>query len=202
MYDKTNREGNTQNKIFTIPNVLSFFRLCLIPLLIWLYCVEHNFMWTAYILLLSGATDIVDGFIARRFHMISDLGKVLDPIADKLTQASMLFCLLTRFPLMIAPIALMLFKEMCMGISGFLVIKKAGTVLGANWHGKVATCLLYGMMLLHVVWYDIPSIVSNICVASCMVMMIISLILYGRRNWNTLKHKSKNNDIQSEGTKI
>ncbi|MDO5390860.1 MAG: CDP-alcohol phosphatidyltransferase family protein [Eubacteriales bacterium] len=200
MNDKTSREGNTQNKIFTIPNILSFFRLCLIPFLIWLYCVEHNSMWTAYILLLSGATDIIDGFIARRFHMVSDLGKVLDPIADKLTQATMLFCLLTRFPLMIAPIVLMLFKELCMGISGFQVIRKVGIVPGADWHGKVATCLLYGMMLLHVVWHDIPPMISNICIVICMAMMIISLVLYGQRNWNALKHSLKNNAPQSEGT--
>ncbi len=49
-------------------------------------------------LLLSGVTDLADGFIARHFHMISDLGKVLDPVADKLTQAAVLFCLITRFP--------------------------------------------------------------------------------------------------------
>lgn len=56
--------------------------------------------------------------------MISDVGKILDPVADKLTQATMLFCLLTRFPLMIAPLGLMILKELFMCITGFLVIKK------------------------------------------------------------------------------
>ena len=93
------KEGNTgssQSRILTIPNLLSFFRLCLIPVFMWLYCVEKNYLWTGIILILSGLTDTVDGIIARKFNMISDLGKVLDPIADKLTQAAMLFCLLTR----------------------------------------------------------------------------------------------------------
>ena len=58
--------------------------------------------------------------------MVSDLGKVLDPVADKLTQAAMLVCLLLRFPLMILPLVLLLIKETFMGISGFLVIKKNG----------------------------------------------------------------------------
>ena len=94
--------GNTtmsQKKIITIPNILSFFRLCLIPVIIWLYTVEKNDAAAGAVLILSGATDVADGFIARHFHMISDLGKVLDPIADKLTQAAMLFSLCTRLSL-------------------------------------------------------------------------------------------------------
>lgn len=83
--DKT-VQRSYQNKILTIPNVLSFFRLCLIPVIIWMYCSKRDYVRTAVILLLSGATDILDGFIARRFNMVSDLGKVLDPVADKLTQ--------------------------------------------------------------------------------------------------------------------
>ena len=170
----------TQNKIFTIPNILSFFRLCLIPVFMWLYCVEKNYIWTGIILILSGVTDTVDGFIARRFNMVSDLGKVLDPVADKLTQAAMLFCLLTRFPLMIIPLGLMVFKECFMGVTGFLVIQKTGKVFGADWHGKVNTWLLYAMMILHVFWYNIPDTVSRVLIGICVVMMMISLILYGR----------------------
>lgn len=108
-----NKKQKTHNnsRILTIPNLLSFFRLCLILLIIWLYCVEENYSWAGYTLILSGITDIVDGFIARRFHMTSDLGKVLDPVADKLTQAAMLVCLLVRFPFMIVPLVLLLIKE-------------------------------------------------------------------------------------------
>lgn len=174
--------SNTQKKILTIPNVLSFFRLCLIPIFIWLYCVKEDTSMTCAVLLLSGFTDVIDGFIARHFHMISDLGKILDPIADKLTQAAMLFCLFTRFPLMLAPLALMILKELLVGSTGFLVIQKTGQVYGANWHGKAATCCLFTMMLLHVVWYDIPPTVSNVSIITCIIMMILSLILYVIRN--------------------
>lgn len=179
--------AETQNRIFTIPNLLSFFRLCLIPVFMWLYCVEKSYLWTGIILILSGLTDTVDGIIARKFDMISDLGKVLDPIADKLTQAAMLFCLLTRFPLMIAPLALMVVKEFFMGVTGLLVIQKTGKVFGADWHGKVNTWLLYAMMILHVFWYDIPDIVSKVLIGVCVVMMLISLLLYGRNNMKALR---------------
>lgn len=184
------KEGNTgssQSKILTIPNLLSFFRLCLIPVFMWLYCVEKNYLWTGIILIISGLTDTVDGIIARKFNMISDLGKVLDPIADKVTQAAMLFCLLTRFPLMIAPLALMVVKEFFMGVTGLLVIQKTGKVFGADWHGKVNTWLLYAMMILHVFWYNIPDIVSKVLIGICVVMMLISLVLYGRHNLKALR---------------
>lgn len=185
-----NKEENTdssQSRILTIPNLLSLFRLCLIPVFMWLYCVEKNYLWTGIVLIISGLTDTVDGIIARKFNMISDLGKVLDPIADKVTQAAMLFCLLTRFPLMIAPLALMVVKEFFMGVTGLMVIQKTGKVFGADWHGKVNTWLLYAMMILHVFWYNIPDIVSKVLIGICVVMMLISLVLYGRHNLKALR---------------
>lgn len=184
------KEGNTgssQSRTLTIPNLLSLFRLCLIPVFMWLYCVEKNYLWTGIVLIISGLTDTVDGIIARKFNMISDLGKVLDPIADKVTQAAMLFCLLTRFPLMIAPLALMVVKEFFMGVTGLMVIQKTGKVFGADWHGKVNTWLLYAMMILHVFWYNIPDIVSKVLIGICVVMMLISLVLYGRHNLKALR---------------
>ncbi|MDM8210925.1 CDP-alcohol phosphatidyltransferase family protein [Mediterraneibacter glycyrrhizinilyticus] len=184
---KERSTGSSQSKILTIPNLLSFFRLCLIPVFMWLYCVERNYLWTGIILIISGLTDTVDGIIARKFNMISDLGKVLDPIADKVTQAAMLFCLLTRFPLMIAPLALMVVKEFFMGVTGLLVIQKTGKVFGADWHGKVNTWLLYAMMIIHVFWYNIPDVVSKVLIGICVVMMLISLVLYGRHNLKALR---------------
>ena len=181
----------SQHKILTIPNLMSFFRLCLIPVFIWLYCFKGNYLWTGIVLILSGITDMLDGFVARHFHMVSDLGKMLDPVADKLTQVSMLFCLVTRFPLMTVPIVLMFIKEIFMGITGLMVIRKTGSVFGADWHGKVSTCLLYAMMILHVFWYDIPDDISNLLIIVCTIMMCISLALYGRHHIKVLTGKKE-----------
>ena len=191
MKSTSNDTYNTQNKILTIPNMLSFFRLCLIPVIMWLYCVEDNYLWAGIVLIVSGITDTVDGFVARHFHMTSDLGKVLDPVADKLTQAAMLFCLLTRFPLMILPLGIMVLKEFFMGVTGLMVIQKTGEVFGADWHGKVTTWLLYAMMILHVFWYNIPAALSRVLIAACVVMMLISLVLYGRHNLKALREDRK-----------
>lgn len=181
------QDAKTKQKIVTIPNILSCFRICLIPLIVWLYCAEQNFLGAGYVLILSGATDIVDGFVARHFNMISDLGKMLDPFADKLTQAAMMICLFTRFPLIIVPLILMAVKEIFMSVTGFLIIKNSGKVLSANWHGKVATCLLYGMMILHVFWNEISCTVSAFSIAVCTVMIGISFVLYGISNVKALK---------------
>ena len=102
---------NYQNKIITIPNILSFFRICLIPVIVWLYNVKQDYLWTLFILLLSAVTDIVDGIIARKCNMISDFGKAFDPVADKLTQMAMLFCLVSRFPYMMIPLCFLWLKK-------------------------------------------------------------------------------------------
>ena len=191
MHSESGNTNSSQNKIITIPNILSFFRLCLIPVIIWLYTVKKNDIAAGAVLILSGATDVVDGFIARHFHMISNLGKVLDPIADKLTQAAMLFCLCTRFPLMVLPLALMVLKEAFMGITGLLIIRKTKSVFGADWHGKAATVLLYATMIIHVFWYQIPVAVSDVLIGACTVMIFISFVLYARHNIQLLKEQPK-----------
>ncbi len=168
-----------KKQIITIPNILSLCRLLMIPFLIWLYCFKENYLGTAILLAISGLTDIIDGYIARRFDMVSDFGKIFDPIADKLTQAAMLICLVTRFNFMVLPLSILVIKEMFAAITGIMVIKKSGKVDSAVWHGKVTTALLYGTMGLHIVWFNIPMLLSDILIVICSVMQILSCCLYG-----------------------
>ncbi len=178
-----------KNKIITIPNILSFIRILLIPVIVWLYLAEENYIAAGIVLLVSGLTDIVDGFIARTFNMISDIGKVLDPFADKATQGVTLLCLIARFPLMWIPIIFLLIKESFMALSGFLVVRRCEIVLGANWHGKAATTLLTATMALHLFWYNIPAAVSHITIILSSAMIILSLVLYAIRNVHYLLGK-------------
>lgn len=177
----------TQNKILTIPNLLSLFRLLLIPLIIWMYTFKKEYFAAGTLLILSGLTDLADGFIARHFNAVSNVGKILDPIADKLTQAAMLFCLVTRFPLMAAPLGVLVLKEIFIGTTGLLMIRKTGEVIGADFHGKVATILLYIMMILHIFWISIPAGISAATIGICLVSMIFTLFIYGKRNVKVLR---------------
>lgn len=182
-------EDKYKHKIITIPNILSLFRLLLIPLIIWLYMVKQDPLWTTAVLALSGLTDIVDGIIARKCHMISDFGKAFDPVADKLTQIAMLFCLVSRFRWMLLPLGLLVIKEVSAGIVSLLVIRKTGDVYGAVWHGKATTVSLYSMMLIHLLWFDIPSVVSGILIGACTALILLSAVLYGIQNMSILLNK-------------
>lgn len=186
---KNKTPGKYQKKIITIPNILSFFRLCLIPMIVWLYCFKKDYFWTTFTLVLSGVTDIVDGIIARKFDMVSDFGKAFDPVADKLTQIVTLLCLVTRFPLMLIPLVILTIKEIVAATLNVVTIKRTGKVMGAVWHGKLNTVLLYGMMILHLIWYTIPPVVSNIMIIGCTIMMLTSSVLYSRRNVHELKEQ-------------
>ncbi len=177
--------------ILTIPNILSFFRIVLIPIIVVLYCKYEMYSATTLVILVSGLTDVVDGWIARKFRMVSDFGKILDPISDKLTQASILLCLFTRFPHMIYLFVLMAVKETLMGVTGLLSIRSSGEVQGADWHGKLTTCLLYGMMLVHIVWHGITTQVSDLLLSFVACAMLFSLIMYVMRNVHVIKeHKA------------
>ncbi len=186
-----NSENKTENKILTIPNLLSLFRLILIPVIIWLYWFRKDYFPAGVLLIISGLTDLADGYIARHFNAVSNVGKILDPIADKLTQAAMLFCLVTRFPLMAAPFGFLVIKEVFIGTTGLLMIRKTGKVVGADFHGKVATTLLYAMMILHIFWIDIPSAVSAVSILICLVSMAFTLLTYGSRNMRVLPGQEK-----------
>ena len=125
-----------KDEFFTIPNMLSILRLLLIPVIVYLYCVKRNNLWTLIVVVFSTLTDIVDGFIARRFNMITDFGKFLDPVADKATQLTVFACLITRYKLMLVPFLVLLVKELGSLIFRLVVYKKTEVVEGAHWHGK------------------------------------------------------------------
>ena len=182
-------EERYKHKIITIPNILSLFRLLLIPVIMWMYIVKEDPVLTTVILALSGITDIVDGIIARKCHMVSDFGKAFDPVADKLTQIAMLLCLVSRFKWMLLPLCVMVVKEVTAGILGLLVIRKTGNVYGAVWHGKATTVSLYSMMIIHLIWFNIPGVISGILIGACTALALLSAFMYSRENVRILLEK-------------
>lgn len=187
MFTVIENANRYKNKIITIPNVLTFFRLCLIPLIVWLYCFKKDPILTPIVFLLSGATDIIDGFIARKFNMISDFGKAFDAVADKLTQIAVLICLITNFPLMAIPLAFLIVKEILAAILNTITLKKTGNVVSAVWHGKANTVIIYFTMFIHIMWVNIPCTISNILVLASVAMMLISSVLYTKSDVKAIK---------------
>ncbi len=167
----------TSKQIFTIPNILSFFRILLIPAFVWAFFANMPYL-SAGLVILSALTDVVDGFIARKFNMVSDLGKALDPIADKLTLLSLLICLCFTSNIILYLLILFVIKEVLMGIEGLIIIKCTGTTYSARWYGKITTAILYLTMFIHIVWLEIPQIASFVFICLCEFSVIASFILY------------------------
>jgi len=187
----TIRARLTVKDAFSIPNIMSYFRMLLIPVFMVTYLKFHLNYLTFGIIVLSALTDIFDGFIARKFHMITDWGKLIDPVADKLTQFCVMICLVFRFHIMIYLAVIIVVKEITTFTIGYLTFHKTGKVRSADWHGKVCTALLYGTFMLHFLWEDIPRTVTNGLVLACGVMMLLSFVLYISRYDTMIKKADK-----------
>lgn len=177
---KRNIGRQIRAEAFSIPNILSYFRLLLIPLFIVLY-VQENFTEALITLAASGLSDILDGRIARKYDMVTDLGKVLDPVADKLTQCAMMLCVAMRYPAMWWLLGLHVVKETVMLIMGWYVLKRTDTVNSAIWAGKLCTGVIYAVMMLHVILPHLPQPVSVGCTIVCAGLIVLSLIVYTAR---------------------
>lgn len=169
-----------RQEAFSIPNLLSYFRLLLIPLFIQLY-IRGDFTEALITLAASGLSDIIDGRIARKYNMVTDLGKVLDPVADKLTQCAMMICVATRYPAMWWLLGIHVVKELIMIVVGYYVLKKTDTVNSAIWCGKLCTGVIYAVMMSHVILPDIPQSVSAASAAVCAGLIVLSLVVYMAR---------------------
>ena len=174
------RSRLTAKQIFTIPNILSFVRIALIPIIIWLYVGKENYRAAFVMILISSFTDIADGFIARHFNMITDFGKMIDPVADKLTQIAILFCLVSRFPLMLLPLCIMPIKEIVSFFMRLRLFQKSEEVHGAVWHGKLNTVILYTVVCAHIV-FPIAiegTLLSTVSILFSSGFMVFSFIMY------------------------
>ena len=187
MRSQDNGSENVSNKIITIPNILTMVRIILVPIFMVLYIGKKEYLTAAILIVAANVTDAVDGFVARHFHMVSRLGKALDPVADKLMQAGTMICLVSRFPHMLWLLIVIIVKETVTGITGLYVIKKTGVVKSAVWHGKLTTVFLFVNMVLHLFWEGITPTVSDILIIISLILMLLSFTLYMMRYIKMLK---------------
>lgn len=189
------------NKIITVPNILSFIRLCLIPVILWEYIFLKKYILAAVTVIISGITDVVDGFIARKFNMVSHVGRILDPVADKLTQMAVIACLCSRYIMMVVPLAILVVKELANGIIALVMLKRTGNTINSRWHGKLATVILYVMMVTHLFWVNIPTFVSDIFIWTSIGAMALSFVLYTLQNSEAIKSPKEisENNVEKQG---
>ena len=170
---------NWKKEILTIPNLLSLFRLLLIPVYMTIYlnaAKPTDYYLAAAILAASCLTDLVDGFIARRFNMISNVGKLLDPIADKLTQFTLIVSLAFRYTVLRYLIALFVVKESFQLFAVGVNLRKKKMLDGALITGKICTTVLFTSLIAMVL---IPTLKESTVGVIAAVDAIFMLIAFG-----------------------
>ena len=174
-------QKSKRSQILSIPNILTFIRIVLIPVCIVLYFKAKDradYIITGSVLALSCITDMFDGLIARKFNMITTLGKILDPIADKGTQFAMIICLSVKWPMLFFILPLFIIKEGFQFICGAIYYKKGKILSKALLPGKICTTVMFVSMIAIIAIPNITATTISILTALCCVFLAISFISY------------------------
>lgn len=171
----------TAKEVFSIPNILSYIRILLIPVFLYLYInatESKDYYVAGLIIIISALTDLFDGLIARKFNQITEFGKIVDPVADKLTQIAIVIALMFRYHYMWILVLLFIIKELFMGINGLILLRKGKKLDGAKWFGKVSTAVFYIAMGVLITF---PSLHPNIATLLMIItggFLTLSFVLY------------------------
>lgn len=175
----------------TLPNVISLIRILLIPIFVYcyFYLPKEYYFFSAIILAISGITDVLDGYIARKFNLSSKLGKILDPISDKLTQLALCICLSIRYNNLVFLLLIFLIKEFGMLIGGISMVKKGIDIPASKWYGKISTFLFYVLTLIIMLIPNISDIWLNFYSIIIITVSIFALVMYGIKYYKILNKK-------------
>lgn len=173
-----------------LPNKLTVLRVCMVPIFV-IFMLWENLGTTgryiaALIFILASMTDWLDGYLARKNNLVTDFGKFMDPIADKLLVCSAMICLVEQGMLASWMVIVIIGREFI--ISGFrLVASDKGTVIAASYWGKFKTVfqmIMVIMLILNLggVWNTIAQVITWIA----LILTVVSLVDYLKKNWNVL----------------
>lgn len=199
----------------TVPNLLSLIRILLIPVFGVLFYQGH-IGWAVIVLVISGLTDFFDGKIARRFNQISELGKMLDPVADKLTQITIAIVIFLEFNKSTNPtmqwfkwvFLFFLFKELLMVIIGAIMLACGLRPVAAEIYGKVATFVFYAVMVLVIAFgpeigalrtlFVLPDWLMIALVILAAVLTFVALLSYAPPTYKQFREKKAEKNAKKE----
>ena len=188
--------------LFNIPNCLCCFRILLIPLFLYVYFVadfKNRYLGAAFVLVISGISDFLDGFIARKFNMVTDFGKFIDPVADKLTQFVVAITLLFSYPLAWVLLIIIILKDLMLAIVGLYLYDYGLKITGASWWGKIATAYFYVIVIVLIGLHIPNTVISFVLIITGSVLMLLSFILYAKELRYMVKEKDKLLNEQKNG---
>jgi cardiolipin synthase len=197
---KQNYERVDTTDILTVPNALSFLRILLItPFMI--FFLNGNYIWAASMIIISGLTDCVDGFLARKLHQVSEFGKLLDPVADKLTLLAVGVGICIVAPEVIPVMIILIIKDLLMMAGGSALIKNHIKPPQARWYGKLGTILFYfsvcTIVVLKVANIEVPYL-SILMLSVTAAAMIFALIKYFLLFMELIKNSDTNQNEKGE----
>ena len=180
-----------EKEIFNVPNILSMIRLCMIPATV-ILIVYDRLLWGLAVFITAELTDLLDGYIARKYNLITKLGSWLDPLADKLMALAVLITFFTKGIVPPVVLAVVLIKELLMIIGGAIVVKR-GYATTANVYGKVAGLMLnlaIGSGFMHFIWapYD------QYAMYAATVFVVAAFVQYAVKNISVILNKEKNKE--------
>ena len=172
---------NWKKELLTIPTLLSLFRLLLIPVYVMIYInasKPDDYFLAAAILAVSCLTDLVDGKIARHFNMVSTVGKILDPLADKATQFTLIVCLAIKHRIVRYMVGIFFIKEMFQLIAGIISIRKGRMLRGALLTGKICTTVLFISLIIMILMPDLQESLINTITLIDIAFLTLSFVDY------------------------
>ena len=176
-----------------IPNILTIIRFILIPF-IFISVVSKHYFTGLIIFTISAITDVLDGYIARKYNYITDIGKLIDPLTDKLTQISLLLALSILGILPWWIFAVVFIKECVMVISASVLYSKKDVVVYSKWYGKLATVLFYLAIVVSLIinqfHISVPFRIDLYLYYLAIIATIFSLIMYGIKFKNKPKEEN------------
>lgn len=167
-----------------LPNILSVFRICLVPAFVAAYVLDGGEIkyYAIGIFIVANLSDVLDGYIARRFNAQTEIGKVLDPLGDKLITFAALICIASQYRVLIWAVCVFFIKEVLMGIGGLLIRKRAKIELPpSHWLGKAATVTFFVVCLVLLTFsHYIPDSIAVIMMAAAVALALVAFINYLR----------------------
>ena len=184
-------------KLKNIPNILSFIRILLVFVFLFVFFALNNTYLALLIFLIAGATDVIDGYLARRNNWITNLGKILDPFADKLMQCTVLLSLYIKKIVPLWFIIPFFAKEIFTLVIGFIVIRRRSVNVVSKWYGKFAVCLFYATIAISIIFEDFlnaHTVLSILIYIPAVVFALAALVAY-------VKHYAylKKEDVNKSG---
>jgi CDP-diacylglycerol--glycerol-3-phosphate 3-phosphatidyltransferase len=156
------------------------FRIVLVPVFIFAYFSDSGNakIYATGIYLLAAATDFLDGRIARKYNLVSKLGRILDPLGDKLMTFAVLICITIERLVPGWAVVIFFIKEMLMAVGGLLIYNRLTDMPSSNYFGKCATVVFVIVCAMLMLFKNIPKIYATAMIAFAIIVMLVAFISY------------------------